>query len=151
MSKQIVKVNGTIVNLDTLAWYRVLKVFAWLLLGAAFLVPWFTNNDWTTDGTSLVLIGNVFDSLANLACWLIVVYLLRKLILYVVFGKQHPHPKRPFRPGESWPDFFKGLAVSFWPERSLLPLLTSLLTWGVKKSRPRDACRSAGNTAASSQ
>ena len=93
-------------NLDSHFWYRGLKVVAYVWLAAAFFIPWIMR-DATGYPTYAVVVGNILEGLFNVAAWLIVFYLLRKVVIYIALGKQAPQPKRPLKPMENWADFYK--------------------------------------------
>ncbi|MDO8575765.1 MAG: hypothetical protein Q7R90_00450 [bacterium] len=98
-------------NLESRAWYRALKVFAYVWLFASLIFPWFRLQP-TDYSQTMIIIGNILDGLTSVAAWLIVFYVLRKILIYVVFGKQPPQQRPPFRPSENWADFFKAAGIT---------------------------------------
>jgi len=116
--------NQSVNNIESRAWYRLLKVFAYTWLAAAIIFPWFRSQPADYSQTTVV-IGNTLDGLTNVAAWLVVFYLLRKVLIYIVFGKQPLQQKRTFKPSENWPDFFKVAGITVLA----LAVIGSLLHW----------------------
>jgi len=111
-------------NIESLAWYRVLKVFAYVWLFATFIFPWFRSQSADYSET-VIIIGNTLDGLTGVATWLVVFYLLRKVLIYIAFGKQPVQQIRPFKPSENWSDFFKAAGIAVL----VLAVAGSLLHW----------------------
>ena len=67
------------VELNKKIWYRLLKVIAVLLLVGAFISPWLIHKP-----NSFLII----DSFINLVIWIVLIYITKNIILYVLYGKK---------------------------------------------------------------
>ena len=88
-------------NLNEYVWYRVLQLVAGIILIATFISPWFRKEE---PSVYLILDGTV-----NVLVWLLILFILKKAILYIVFGKQTntERSEKKFQPLENWSDFWK--------------------------------------------
>src|SRR3989338_5509160 len=66
-------------ELNKKTWYRLLKVLAYLFLVVVFISPWFIHE----PNYMLIL-----DGVVNVIIWLILIYIIRNIILYILYGKK---------------------------------------------------------------
>jgi hypothetical protein len=68
-------------DLNELWWFRLGKVLKWTLLIAAFLAPQLLNGGW-------------IDGLINALIWFVLCISIKKISLYIVFGKNTDTSKK---------------------------------------------------------
>ncbi|MDP3934860.1 MAG: hypothetical protein Q8Q46_01420 [Candidatus Giovannonibacteria bacterium] len=71
-------------ELNKKIWYRIFKVVAVLVFIGAFIAPWIVH-----EPNILLLI----DSAVNALIWLILLFIIRAVILYTIYGKRETTPE----------------------------------------------------------
>ena len=66
-------------NLENKKWYRLLKVIAVSVIVVSFFIPMFNGK-----GGEIWII----DGLINVILWSIIIFVLKKILFYILFGSQ---------------------------------------------------------------
>lgn len=80
-------------ELNKAAWYRLFKVVTVLILAGAFIAPWMAH-----EPNAFLFI----DGAINTLIWAVVFFIIRAVILYIVYGKKEKMTREKRKTIQEW-------------------------------------------------